>query len=130
MEGSEKNFVYISADRGVPFLHSYLSTKREVESWLEKNRDKVKSAVVRPGFMYDDTDQIRRTLSYPIELLSYKNCIFDALGQHELKKYLAPAKPLHIDTVASCAVSVALNDELMDKIYDVEDIEKVHASYH
>ena len=97
---------------------------------MEKNRDKVKSAVVRPGFMYDDTDQIRRTLSYPIELLSYKNCIFDALGQHELKKYLAPAKPLHIDTVASCAVSVALNDELMDKIYDVEDIEKVHASYH
>ena len=80
MEGSEKNFVYISADRGVPFLHSYLSTKREVESWLEKNRDKVKSSVVRPGFMYDDSDQIRRALSYPIELLSYKNCIFDALG--------------------------------------------------
>ena len=80
MEGSDKNFVYISADRGVPFLPTYLSTKREVESWLEKNRDKVKSAIVRPGFMYDDTDQVRRALSYPIELMSFKNTIFDALG--------------------------------------------------
>lgn len=125
----DKNFVFISADRGIPLVPTYISTKREVEDFLSQNREKLRSAVVRPGFMYDDDDMFRKALSFPIGLASLKNDILGALGQHELKKCLAPAKPLHVDTVASATVSVALNDELMDKIYDVEDIEKVCVSY-
>ena len=36
-EEDPKTFVYISAERGIPMIPRYLSTKREVEEFLLQN---------------------------------------------------------------------------------------------
>ena len=46
LRGTKKHFVYLSSERGIFFSPRYISTKRDVEYWLQTNSKDIKSSVL------------------------------------------------------------------------------------
>jgi hypothetical protein len=70
----------MSAERGLAFSPRYLSTKREVESFLEENKETLPFAVVRPGVMYDQNDRMRNIAACAVDLAHKGDTVFEMLG--------------------------------------------------
>jgi len=130
LEGKDKTFVYLSAQRGLFFSPRYLSTKRDVEDYLSKNREKVPSCVVRPGFMYSNDCMLMKTVASVIDLSNMKDGILQGLGLGKLSETFVPSKSLDVDLVAKVAVLGALQPELRGATLDVADIERTAQEYH
>jgi hypothetical protein len=63
--------VFVSAAHGHWLCPGYISTKREVEEWLEEHRETLKSSVIRPGVMYSYDDPLRKAASFITDVLSH-----------------------------------------------------------
>lgn len=81
-------FVYISADRGFPGIPSgYIESKRQAEYGLYKLQPEIRPIFLRPGFMYDPSEEnqgsksIRGAMKNAVALLNSvnKNLLFNAL---------------------------------------------------
>lgn len=59
--------VYVSASRSPPFIHRYLTTKKEAEKYLlEKQQEgKINAVILKPGFIYSWSE---RWWSVPLKL--------------------------------------------------------------
>lgn len=127
MKGLKTRFVYVSAERGMFFSPRYLRTKREVEEYLARNANEINYAVVRPGFMPDDSTSLK-TLAGLIKLTRIANPIYEFLRpKHLLPEGFVPAKPLHVDLVAKAIVLSAMLPEFEGKVLDTHDIEAAAA---
>jgi hypothetical protein len=130
VEDTGKKFVYISAARGHFLIPGYITTKREVETWLDEHQDSLPSSVLRPGFMYSNEDLPRKLLSFVNDGLSCQNKLWDTIGLSEIGRWTAPVRSLHVDLVAKAAVEVATNEDLTGQTLEIEDIERVAREAH
>lgn len=130
LEGTDKTFVYLSAERGVPVAPRYLSTKREVEDYLKMNSDKFNYAIVRPGFMYSDQDYMKKCVATGVDAAHWFDSFYRQVGLGWFANQFVPAKSLPVDMVAKVAVLSAFKPDLRGRILDVRDIEEVAQQYH
>ena len=98
----------------------------KVEAWLSK-RENYQSAVLRPGWMYDDSSKFMYHFKRPISWI-YSLWYWSYSIRRRFWFLRFQAKPLHIETVATCAVTVAFAEFEDDKhceIFDNEDIDDI-----
>lgn len=130
LEGTDKTFVYLSAERGIPVLPRYLATKRQVEDYLKINSDKLNYAIIRPGFLYANEDYMKQYVATGINFAHWFDSFYRQVGMGWLANQLVPAKSLPVDTVAKVAVLCAFRPDLRGRVLDVRDIEEVAQQYH
>lgn len=128
LEGTDKTFVYISAEKGLVIAPRYLSTKRQVEEHLKNNSEKLNYTVLRPGFMYNDTPMLR-VLATTFDLLSMQDALARRVKLEWYANNLVPARTLHVDIMGRVAVYAAFKKELNHKTLEVKDIEEVSKKY-
>lgn len=128
LEGTDKTFVYVSAEKGLAIAPRYLSTKREVEEHLKNIADKLNYAVLRPGFIYSDAP-VMRVLASTINILSTQDVLARAAKLEWYAENLVPARSLHVDVIGKVAVLAALKKELNHKTLGVKEIESVSQKY-
>jgi nucleoside-diphosphate-sugar epimerase len=123
LESKNIPFVFISAERGMFFSPRYLSTKREVEDYLAANRDKLPSAVIRPGFMYSSERTDLSLIATGIDILHLPDGILQGMGVKWFAETFVPAKSISVDLVAKVAVMSCFEKALLNKTFDNKDIE-------
>jgi nucleoside-diphosphate-sugar epimerase len=116
------NFVYISAERGIPFPLSlkyggYITAKRKCEEELLNKYTNLNTVILRPGFVVDQRDRSWSVpLSYGVNLVNFvEKSLFDKvfpLGE----KLQLPAHETQLSTLAHYAASGALGN-MEGKIY-------------
>mmetsp|Transcript_17229 Transcript_17229/g.31005 ORF Transcript_17229/g.31005 Transcript_17229/m.31005 type:complete len:244 (-) Transcript_17229:10374-11105(-) len=130
LENTNKHFVYISAERGMFFSPRYLSTKREVEDYMQTRADRLSYSILRPGFIYDDKDTIKKVLATSIDLSKFfEDQILNRVGLGSVTEKVLPAKSMHVDTLAKAAVLCAFRPELKFSSLNVSEIEDVAHRY-
>eukprot|EP01134_Creolimax_fragrantissima_P006544 CFRG6544T1 len=105
-----KKFVYISAEAAPPMVDPrYISTKREAEL-LIKSHQEFKSVILRPGFLFDDSDLTTSSVALGMR---FGGCISSKLGltQKLRMRGLHPPPPVSVDTLAQATVQAILHDE-------------------
>lgn len=116
-------FLYVSATGGAPILPArYLSTKREAESTIASQFQKMRSVFMRPPFLYDSS----RKFTVAMAALAGGGSVFNKLTGGYFKTLMGAgaAKPLQVDTVAEAIVE-ALDDENVHGPVDVAEIEEL-----
>jgi hypothetical protein len=103
----------------------YLASKRNVEDYLESNRKSIKSAVLRPGFLYAENDNIKRVTASIMNILHHSDAVFDKIGWQAGKEALSPSRTLPVDLVAKVAVQCAMSPSLIGRTYGVDQIEEI-----
>ncbi|CAG9316381.1 unnamed protein product [Blepharisma stoltei] len=129
LEGKDKTFVFLSAERGMWFSPRYLQTKRQVEDYLAANRDKIPSVVLRPGFMFDSQDSTKNLLATGINMLNWGDGPLKWAGLNWVSETFVPSKSQHVDSVAKAAVLSALVPEFRGRTLNVSDIDEVAQKY-
>lgn len=125
IEGLDKTFVFLSAERGISVLPRYLSTKREVEQYLSENQNKVPSTVVRPGFMYSSDKPYTTALAWGVDLVNLPDSLVKAMGLGWVAETFIPSKSLPVEIVGKVAVLSAFKEELRGRTLDVNGIKEV-----
>lgn len=110
------NFVYLSAERGLPFplslkFHGYIEAKRQAEQELldQSKFANLNAIVLRPGFVKDSKDRVWSVpLYYGVNLVNFaeKNLlqkIVPGIGE----KLQLPAQGIELETVAKYAAAAA-----------------------
>jgi len=132
------NFVYLSAERGLPFplslkFNGYIESKREAEKELldESKFAHLNTIVLRPGFVKDNKDRAWSVpLYYGVNLVNFaeKNFlqkIVPGIGE----KLQLPAKGIELETLAKYACAAAAGN-LGKHIYPndemIEDVNKLN----
>lgn len=120
---SKKNFVYISAERGLVFplslaFSGYVDSKRKAEEKLLKDFPNMNPCILRPGLITDMKD---RPYLYPLSILfDMGHCIeknvIESLSPNLGKRLNLPAGSIELDTLAIYACAGALG-KLDEKIY-------------
>jgi nucleoside-diphosphate-sugar epimerase len=118
------NFVYISAERGLPFPLSlkyggYIEAKRKCENELLNTYTYLNTVILRPGFVVDAKDRNWSVpLSYGVNLSNFiESNLLNKLGPIGEKLQL-PAHGTPLDTIAHFAASGALGQLPGHQIYD------------
>jgi len=129
------NFVYVSAERGLPFplslkFHGYIESKREAEKILldQSKNSNLNAIILRPGFVKDNHDRSWSVpLYYGVNILNFaeKN-IFDKVIPNIGEKLQLPAHGIELETLAKYACAGAVGN--LDKnIYSNDEmIQDVH----
>lgn len=130
LEYTDKTFVYLSAERGIPVAPRYLDTKRQVEEYLKINSDKFNFGIVRPGFMYSNEDNIKKCVAAGVDAAHWFDSFYRQVGMGWIANHFVPAKSLPVDIVAKVAVLSAFRPDLRGRTLDVRDIEEVAQQYH
>jgi nucleoside-diphosphate-sugar epimerase len=120
---AKKNFVYISAERGLVFplslcFSGYIDSKRKAEEKLLKDFSNLNPIILRPGLITDMKD---RPYLYPLSVLfdighSIEKNVIDSLVPNLGKNLNLPAGSIELDTLALYATAGALG-KLDEKIY-------------
>ncbi|RDW59833.1 NAD(P)-binding protein-9 [Coleophoma cylindrospora] len=116
-------FVYISAAGGAPVLPArYITTKREAESTIASEFPRMRSAFVRPGFLYDSS----RAFTMPLAAMTGLGAVFNSVtgGMFGGIMGAAGTKPLKADVVADAVVE-ALSDENVKGPIEIQEIEEL-----
>lgn len=116
-------FAYISAAGGAPVLPKrYIETKREAERTIASQFPDMRSAFIRPGFMFDSS----RTLTVPIAAVTRVGALINDVTGGILGGVFgsAVAKPLKADLVAEAVVE-ALSDEKTKGPVEIKQIEEL-----
>lgn len=130
LENTNKTFVYISAERGLFFSPRYLSTKREVEEYLQYRADRLAYSILRPGFIYADGDLIKKTLAASVDVSKFlEDQVWGRLGLSSVAERFLPTKSLHVDVLAKAAVMCAFRPELKFSSLSVSEIEEASHRY-
>lgn len=129
-EHKEKpNFVYISAERGIPFplslkFHGYIESKRECEKELNKLSN-INSIILRPGFVKSTEKAWTLPIYYGVnlaELVDKK--LISKINSNAGEALQLPSRGIDLDVLAHFAAAGALgnlkpniypNDYLNDK---------------
>jgi nucleoside-diphosphate-sugar epimerase len=118
------NFVYISAERGLPFPLSiqfpgYLKAKRDCEEDLLKVYNRLNSVILRPGFVMDPIDRNWSVpLYYGVNLASIVEKKFlDKVANGLGEKLQLPAHGIPLKTLAHYGAAGALGKLDGHKIY-------------
>lgn len=117
------SFAYISAAAGAPILPGrYISTKREAESTISSTFPKMRSLLIRPGFLYDSS----RGFTVPMAAVTYGGFLANSLTGGNLTWLMGAggAKPLKADLVAQAVVE-GLDDEKVKGPIEVKEIEEL-----
>ncbi|KNC77293.1 hypothetical protein SARC_10244 [Sphaeroforma arctica JP610] len=113
-----ETFVYISADSAPPFVDKrYISTKREAEQ-LIKAHPEYKTVILRPGFLFDDSDMTTSAMALGIKSLG---CISSRLG---VARTLTPPPPVSVSILAQATVQAVLKGDC-EGTFGPEDIPKL-----
>lgn len=128
VKGTESNFVYLSASRGMFFSPRYLSTKQDVEFWLKTNQS-IHSTVLQPGFMWREEDNPRRITASFINILNKSDALFDKAGWQKGKEALSPERALPVDVVGKAAVLSAMKPEFRGQTLGVDEMEEIASKY-
>lgn len=127
----KKNFIYISAQRGLPFPSSflfggYIQTKIQAENQLLQ-LSKLNTYILRPGLI---TDPIERSWAIPLGYgASFINCaektVQKITGVNIGDSLQLPSIPTKLEKLSSIAAKCALglSDE-NKKLYTAEDLDK------
>ncbi|RDW65537.1 NAD(P)-binding protein-14 [Coleophoma crateriformis] len=116
-------FVYISAAAGAPVLPArYITTKREAESTIASEFPRMRSAFVRPGFLYDSS----RAFTVPLAAMTGLGAVFNSVTGGVFGGIMGAAgtKPLKADVVADAVVE-ALSDESVKGPIEIQEIEEL-----
>jgi len=125
----QQNFVYISAERGMFFAPRYISTKREVEAYLEQNRERINGCVLRPGYMYSEAEKQKRIAGTFFNLTWKSDAVLKTLRLGKLSEMFVPPRSMHVDDTAKVAVLAALRPEFIGTTLGIEDIERTALKY-
>lgn len=123
---SKRNFVYISADRGLPFplslaFNGYIKYKREAEKYIFNHIDEFKPYILRAGVI---TDNNQKPFLYPIEKGSIiinkieENILNRFIGKSITEKMI-PSYPTKLDHIGLLAAKGALG--LINDDYGLEE---------
>lgn len=123
------HFTYLSSERGIFFAPGYINTKREVEQYLEKGKDKVSFSVIRPGFMYTNEITKLKLISKGIDLLHFPDKFFEKLSLDWVRRNFIPAKSLDVNIVGKVAVQSLFDPSLKNRTLNVLDIENQSQQY-
>jgi hypothetical protein len=117
------NFVYVSAERGIPFplslkFHGYIESKRECEDKLMNDYQNINPIVLRPGFVKSKEKLWTVPLYHGVnacELIEKKliNRIIPGLGD----KLQLPSRGIELDVLANFAVAGAVGKLKPKTIY-------------
>jgi hypothetical protein len=130
LENTDKTFVYISAERGLFFSPRYLSTKREVEDYLQSKADRINYSILKPGLIYDDSSLLKKVLATSIDVNKYfEDNLWKRIGLGAFTEKVFPAKSLHVDVLAKVAVLSAFRPELKFSSLSVAEIEEAASRY-
>lgn len=129
IHGQNKTFVYMSAERGMFFSPRYLSTKREVETYLSQNQNQIPSCVVRPGFVASKEQTDKRVLGVLIDTLWKQDALYQKLGLSKFSETFVPSRSLDVNVIAKAAVLGAFNPDFRGRTLDVNDIERAAQEY-
>lgn len=121
------NYVYISADQALPIVpEEYITTKREAEFELSC-KPNLRTIIMRPGFMYDDSDKhTNRDLLKNLLTLGYSTkelVLGDKIGF--LNKLVRP--PVSTEKVA-WTIYEKLQDEEFKGIVSLDEIARNNLS--
>jgi nucleoside-diphosphate-sugar epimerase len=121
------NFVYISAERGIPFPLSlkfkpYIETKRRCENQLMNEYTNLNTIILRPGFVMDARDRSWSIpLYYGVNLVNFaEKAILNKVSDKIGRCLELPAHGIALDTVAHYAASAAVGKLEGKKIYNNE----------
>ena len=103
-------------------LPRYISTKREVETYLQGFS--VPYCIVRPGVMYAKHVYNKRFLSTIIDTVNFSDTYVRKIGLEWLSDNFIPSRSLDVNLVGKAAVLGAFRSELEGKVLDVDDIEE------
>jgi nucleoside-diphosphate-sugar epimerase len=119
------NFVYISAERGLPFPLSlkfspYLETKRKCENELLNVYTNLNSIILRPGFVMDKKDRIWSVpLYYGVNISNFiEENVLNKISNRVGECLQLPAHGIQLDTLAEFAALGALGKLEGKKVYD------------
>jgi hypothetical protein len=126
-EGSNKaNFVYVSAQRGIPFplslkYHGYIESKRECEKSLLQNYSKLNPIILRPGFVKSSEKSWTVPIYMGVNVAEFgEKKILDRVFPGAGEKLQLPSRGIEIDTLANFAVAGALGKLKPFEIYSNE----------
>jgi nucleoside-diphosphate-sugar epimerase len=119
------NFVYISAERGIPFPLSqiyggYIKSKRQCEEELLNKYNKLNSVILRPGFVMDAKERTWSVpLYYGVNVVNmFEQKVMDKIIPHHLgEKMQLPAHGIPLNTLAHFAAAGALGNMEGHKVY-------------
>lgn len=127
LAGNKKNFVYISAERGLPFplslkFSGYIETKRKTEAEL-KLMENLNSIVLRPGIVKDNK---QRSWSIPLFLVAniiskFEKFPLSKFPTEAIKKLELPSAGTELDILADTAARAALGISKKN-LYSAEDL--------
>ena len=129
LRGTKKHFVYLSSERGIFFSPRYISTKRDVEYWLQNNSKDIVSSVLCPGYQYTASHRGTQILGGILNILNTKDWLFDKVGWQTGKDLFSPARSISVDAVGKAAVLCAMRDEFKGRTLDVNAIEEISINY-
>jgi hypothetical protein len=116
------NFVYISAERGIPFplslkYHGYIDTKRLCEKNLLSYQN-INPIILRPGFVKSDTKLWTYPIYYGVNAAHFleKN-ILSKISSKLGESLELPSKGIELDTLAHFAAAGALGKLNPQEIY-------------
>lgn len=131
------NFVYISAERGLPFPLSlkfggYISAKRQAEKELldSEKLQHINPIILRPGFVKDNTDRLWSVpLYHSVNLVNFaENHILSKIIPNIGETMQLPAQGIELDTLSKFASAGAVgnltkslysNDEMINNVVNL-----------
>lgn len=122
----KKRFVYMGSAKSPPFLHRYISTKREAEENLKANPN-LKAILLRPGFIYSATE---RPISIPLKFIiglnkSLYTPIVDFLPNTPFKEFLHEfsfTETVELEELARVSVKAAMEDSFLTGTFENDSI--------
>jgi nucleoside-diphosphate-sugar epimerase len=121
------NFVYVSAERGIPFPLSlkfkpYIDTKRRCENQLINEYTNLNTIILRPGFVMDAKDRSWSVpLYYGVNIVNFaEKAILNKISNKIGECLELPAHGISLDTVAHYAASAAVGRLEGKKTYSNE----------
>jgi nucleoside-diphosphate-sugar epimerase len=134
---TQKNFVYISAERGFIFPLSlpfggYINYKRKAEEKLLKDFHNLNPVILRPGFI---SDLKKRPYLIPLSIMTkvadcFEKNVLEKIAPRAGEKIGIPASSIELDTLSLYAVVGALGKLDMkiisnDFMNDLENLRKI-----
>jgi len=100
-KGSQRNFVYISSQKGLPFFPGYYDTKIEAENFILNECPHLKPTIIRPGFVVDGSHRVwSPPLGVAVDLLYNLNeLVVKKTPLAAPTDFLFPAKSTKLSTI-------------------------------